>query len=95
MKPHGGSPGTLPAMTETALGPAKTLTTWSVIAAIFFPTGLAALFQSGKPYAANQTGDYARARSAAAAVRKWQNISAICFVVVFILNLVFGGIWSA
>lgn len=95
MKPHGGSPGTLPAMTETALGPAKTLTTWSVIAAIFFPTGLAAVFQSGKTYAANQTGDDASARSAAAAVRKWQNISAICFVVVFILNLVFGGIWSA
>lgn len=83
-------------MTQTEVGPAKTRTVWSVIAAIFFfPTGLAAVFQSGKTYAANLAGDYETAQIAAAAVRKWQNISALCFVAFFILNLVLGGIWNA
>ncbi len=82
-------------MTETVTAPAKTRTLWSVIAAVFFfPTGLAAVFQSGKTYAANLAGDHPGAHDAAAAARKWQNISAICFIGLFILNLVLGGIWN-
>lgn len=72
-----------------APGPAKTYTFWSVVAVFFFaPTALAAVFQSGKTYAANQSGDYAQAHEASRAVRKWQNITALVFIVLFILNLV-------
>ncbi len=79
----------------TSPDPANTRTLWSVIAAIFFfPTGLAAVFQSGKTYAANRAGDQAGAQTAAAAARKWQNISAICFIALFLLNLFVGGIWG-
>lgn len=82
-------------MTQTTSDPARTRTLWSVIAALFFfPTGLAAVFQSGKTYAANLAGDQAGAQDASAAARKWQNISALCFIVLFILNLVLGGIWN-
>ncbi len=83
-------------MSNTTPTTAKTRTLWSVIAAVLlFPTGLAAVFQSGKTYAANLIGDDARAHTAAAAARKWQNISALCFIALFILNLVVGGIWTS
>ncbi len=86
---------TVPNMSQTIPVPEKPRTLWSVIAAVFFfPTGLAAVFQSGKTYASNLAGDHASAHDAASAARKWQNISAICFIALFILNLVFGGIWN-
>lgn len=82
-------------MSQTVTAQAKTRTLWSVIAAVFFfPTGLAAVFQSGKTYAANLAGDHEGAHAAEAAARKWQNISGLCFIVLFILNLVLGGIWN-
>ncbi|MDQ1247104.1 MAG: Interferon-induced transrane protein [Actinomycetota bacterium] len=71
------------------LEPAKTHTFWSVVAILFFaPTAVAAVFQSGKTYAANQAGDYAQAHLSSRAARKWQNITALVFIVVFILNAV-------
>ena len=42
---------TVPNMSQTIPVPEKPRTLWSVIAAVFFfPTGLAAVFQSGKTY---------------------------------------------
>ena len=71
------------------LEPAKTYTLWSVVAVLFFaPTALVAVFQSGKTFAANRVGDYALAHEASRAVRKWQNITALIFIALFVLNLV-------
>ena len=54
----------------------------------FAPTALAALFQSGKTYAANQVGDYALAQSSARAVRKWLNITGLIFIALLVLNVI-------
>ena len=82
-----------PASRALELGPAKTFTFWSVVAVLFFaPTALAAVFQSGKTYAANQAGDYAQAREASRAARKWQNITAVVFILLFLINAVTLGI---
>ncbi len=73
---------------STPGGPAKTYTFWSVIATFFFwPTGLAAVFQSGKTYAANQAQQWDLAQAASKEVRKWQNITGGIFIVLFLLSI--------
>lgn len=69
-------------------GPAKTYTVWSVIAVLFFmPTALAAIFQSGKAYAANQAQQWELAHAASAKARFYQNITAVVFIVLFLLGM--------
>lgn len=80
----------------TAQGPAKTRTVWSIIACLFFfPTGAAALFQSGKVHAANQAGRYDLSAEANKQVKTWQNVTGLIIIGYVVLSIVFAVIQSS
>lgn len=71
---------------EDPVGSVKTRTFWSVVACLFFfPTGAAALFQSGKVYSSNQAGRPDLAEQANKKVKLWQNITGLIIILYLVV----------